>query len=276
MVKPLVSIITPAFNASQHIEHTLESVLAQSYANWELLIVVDKNSKDDTDLIAKTFASRDPRIRVLPTPAVNGVAANRNAAIEASRGEFIAFLDADDLWHYRKLESQLNFMLEKNVDFSFTGYNLINHKGERLNCTFRAPERLSYSDLLKHVHPIGCLTVMVRKAKFKNLQFKQKGSEDFLLWLQLLKQTPYIYGVPEVLGSYRVLMRSRSRNKWKAAKYRWHTLRDCEQISVPKAVFYFSHYTANSMVRLFKGRFNRLNGVIISVFLVTPQTTTKS
>jgi len=245
---PLVSVICPVYNAELYLEETIQSVLSQSYPHWELLLVMDTNSKDQSLVLAKKWSQKDPRIKVLESATNKGVAHNRNYGIQEAKGEFIAFLDADDLWLPKKLEKQILFMNTHSIDFSCHSYQQINISGERLSLIRRVPQRMNYSDLLKS-NQIGCLTVMVRSTLLKKFSFKpQLPHEDFLLWLELLQQTPS-YGIDEVLALYRVMPQSRSSNKKQAALDRWFIYRKILKLSLIKSIYYFAHYASTAVLQ---------------------------
>jgi teichuronic acid biosynthesis glycosyltransferase TuaG len=247
--KALVSIITPAYNSERYLQATIDSVLAQEYTNWEYLIVVDKNSSDDTLKIAKA-ATSDPRISCITSPLSGGTANNRQIGLNLAQGEFVAFLDADDLWHSSKLQKQISFMQNKNIDFSYTSYQWMDEKGNSLPRQLIAPKTVSYKELLEHRHSLGCLTVLIRREKFKGIPYENIGAEDFTYWLKLLKTIPYASGLQENLAQYRIVPNSRSRNKLVYSTYRWASLRQGEKISIAPALYYFALYAFHSIRRL--------------------------
>lgn len=247
---PLVSIITPAYNSGPYLQQTIASVLAQDYQNWEHLLVVDKNSSDNTLQIAQSAASKDSRIQCITSPLTGGAGANRRIGLDQSQGEYVAFLDADDLWHPSKLQKQIHFMREKNLDFSYTSYQCIDQYGKPLPRVLHASETVSYKELLRHRHSLGCLTVLIKKDKFKGIPYEDIGAEDFTFWLKLLKTIPYASGLQENLAQYRIVPGSRSRNKLVYSTYRWKSLRQGEKITLLPAIYYFILYAFHSIRRL--------------------------
>lgn len=207
----------------------MDSVLAQSYSVWELLVVIDVKSTDSTKTIVEDYASKDPRIRLIEHAQAEGVSSNRNLGIKAAQGEYIAFLDSDDRWHPQKLEKQLDFMEKSQIKFSFHAFNVVNFSGDTVQFKREAPPSISYGDLLKH-NCIGCLTVMLKKEILQNFYFKNELHEDFCLWLDLLKDNNKAYGLPEFLADYRLVPQSRSHNKVQAAASRWSILREREKL----------------------------------------------
>lgn len=244
---PCVSIVTPLYNCSQFLCKTIESVRSQSFEDWEM-ILVDDCSTDGSLLIAQRYAGQDRRIKVLQLAENSGAAVARNAALEAATGRFIAFLDSDDQWVPTKLEVQLQFMLERGVAFSYAAYEKLDGKGKVVG-TVGVPERLSYSDLLK-VSSIGCLTAVYDTAQLGKVYMPLiRKRQDLGLWLLILKQIPYAYGVQEVLGRYQMRSDSISANKCSAAKYTWRLYRDVEKLKFISAFYYFTHYAINGILR---------------------------
>ena len=164
-----VSIITATYNSSKEIRGTYQSILNQSYENWEWL-VTDDCSSDSTFIILEDIAKNDPRVRVYHNPVNSGAAVSRNNSLNHAAGEFIAFIDSDDLWKLNKLEKQLAFMTD-GIDFSFTAYDLIDEQAKPLNQTVDANQlgAFSYEDMLKKKATLGCSTVMLRRSAFKDI-----------------------------------------------------------------------------------------------------------
>lgn len=217
--QPLVSIITPLYNAAPFISKTIQSVLDQTYQNWELLIV-DDASTDNGPAIVLDFVENEPRITYYPNSKNNGAAHCRNQATREATGDYIAFLDADDQWHSKKLEKQLNFMLEKDCDVSFTSYLHIDEKGNALNSRVEALPKLSYKKQHKNNY-IGNLTgIYNAKNLGKIIAPNIRKRQDWAVWLEAIKKSgkPAL-GLQENLAFYRVRLDSISANKWKLIKY---------------------------------------------------------
>lgn len=225
MTTPLVSIITPNYNCTSFIAETIESVLAQTYTNWEM-IIVDDCSTDDSYQIALEYAKKDSRIIVLKNENNSGAAISRNKAIELAKGDYFAFLDSDDLWLPEKLEKQLKFMQENNCDFSFTEYDLIDENSKSLHKEVRIPKKLTYTKYLHHCYT-GCLTVVYRKQIAENIRsFLIKNNNDYGLFLQVVKKSNNSMGLQECLAHYRIRNASISRNKMKKIKPFFHLMHD--------------------------------------------------
>ena len=238
--KEKVSIIVPMYNAEKFIGKTIESVLAQTYQNWEMLIMNDV-STDNSLAIVSLYAKKDERIKIVNTEKNVGVVKGRNFLIDLASGKYIAFLDADDYWHNEKLEKQIKFMKEKNASISCTEYTRVKENEEKINDVI-IKEEISYNDMLKNNY-LGCLTVVYNAEKLGKRYFKERDkNEDYVLWLEIIKDTGKIYGLKENLAFYRVLDKSRSSNKIDAAKVRWRIYRDVEELSLFQAAYYFINY----------------------------------
>lgn len=235
----------PAYNAEHTLSEAVGSVLAQTWPNWELLLVVDKNSSDQTQAIANSYAARDPRVKPISGLSQGGCVFNRNQAIQRACGDFLAFLDSDDLWLPEKLERQVEFMELTGCDLSYTGYAQMNWSGRRLPHVIQPPARLTYEDLLND-NLLGCLTAMIRRSRFPEIHFEEHLHEDFILWLRLLRQTD-AQGLPDTLAVYRQAAHSRSGNKVKAALARWRILRHYEKLPLIKALTCFSRYALGAL-----------------------------
>lgn len=250
---PLISIITPAYNAEKFIHETIESVLAQTYTNWEM-IIVDDCSKDRTAEIVKDYENRDDRIKLFQLETNSGSAVARNTAMEHASGTYIAFLDSDDLWYPEKLEKQLRFMQEKNIAFSFTKYIRMEEDGTLRNAVSKAPASVGYHDLMKHC-VIGCLTVMINREKIGPLEMVNiRTRQDYAYWLTITKMGYRAYGLPEVLAKYRTVDHSISSNKLKAAKRQWYVYREIEKQNLIKSIYYFVHYAVIGLKNSLKYR----------------------
>ena len=184
--QPLVSIITPNYNCGKFIALTIESVLAQTYTNWEM-IIQDDCSTDNSYEIACRYAKADPRIKVFRNGKNSGAALTRNYAIEVSQGEYLAFLDSDDIWFPEKLEKQIDFMQKNNCDFVFSEYEQIGEDNESLGIRVKSIPRLTYTRMLMHCWP-GCLTVMYDQKKLGKIYSPDiQKNNDHALFLKVLR-----------------------------------------------------------------------------------------
>lgn len=251
--KPLISVITPAYNAERFIGEAIESVQQQTYANWEM-VIVDDCSTDGTMRIVEEYRKKDPRIKLYRLEKNSGSAVARNTAMEHAKGRYIAFLDSDDRWLPEKLEKQLKFMQEKDIAFSFTTYVRMLEDGTRTRALSNTPEVVGYDDLMKRC-VIGCLTVMLDRDKIGHLKMVNiRTRQDYVYWLTITKKGFLAYGLPEVLAEYRLVDNSISSNKWKAAKRNWYVFRKIEKQSLLKSIWYFAHYAILSTRDMIKWR----------------------
>lgn len=255
-----VSVITPLYNCERFLENTIQSILAQDFQDWEL-IMVDDCSTDSSLAIAQHYVEQDKRIKVLQLERNSGAAVARNTAIEAARGRFIAFLDSDDQWLPKKLDVQLRFMQEKDIAFSYAAYEKLSEQGEVVG-NVGVPEKVGYRDMLK-VSSIGCLTAMYDTEKLGKVYMPLiRKRQDLGLWLRILKQVPYAYGVQQVLAQYQLRPDSISANKRSAAQYTWRLYREVERLNFFIASYYFIHYAINGVLRTKFPRLARMLGVL--------------
>lgn len=249
VVPGLVSIIMPAFNAERFIDEAVKSVQAQSYTSWELLIV-DDCSTDRTFAHARLLADADARVRCTRLERNSGAAMARNRAMEMARGQYMAFLDADDLWHPDKLTRQLEFMSSHGVALCCTAYEQVDEHGAPTGKVLSSPRRVGYNRLLLDC-PVGNSTVMYdvsRLGKFEVPDIRKRN--DDALWLRMLKREKYIWGIPDVLAQYRVRSDSISANKLSLVKYHWRLYRDIEHLSVVRSVFHVCAWGVIKVLRL--------------------------
>lgn len=241
MKKNMVSIITPAYNCEKYIAETIESVMKQTYNNWELIIINDC-SIDKTHDIVKSYSKVDSRIKLINLEKNSGVVVARNTALEMAMGEYIAFLDSDDLWKSEKLERQISFMKSNQYGFCFTGYELIDDCGVSLNKIIKPPPYLKYSQAIKNT-AIGCLTVCINRrivGDFK-MPFLKHG-EDHATWISILQKKYIAYSINEPLAYYRISSTSMTGNKLKVIKMQWKNYREFYKFSLLKSAFYFICY----------------------------------
>lgn len=213
----LVSIIMPSYNTGRFIAESIQSVLAQTYTNWELLIV-DDSSTDDTDVVVAQFSNS--RIRYLKNEKNSGAAVSRNWALREAKGRWIAFLDSDDLWHPEKLEKQLAFMEKNDCSFSYTAYVEIDEDSEPRGVEVTGPKRITKAGMYAYCWP-GCLTVMYDALAVGLVQITDiKKNNDYAMWLQACKKAD-CYLLNEVLASYRKRSGSISNHSY-TALIKWH------------------------------------------------------
>lgn len=244
MKTSLVSIITPSFNSERFITETIKSVQNQTHHNWEM-IIVDDCSMDKTALIIKQFVEKDTRIRFFQLKKNLGAGMARELALSKAKGDYISFLDSDDLWKPSKLEKQLQFLKENKIHFTFSFYDCIDEKGNVLNKLVEAPRNLSYRQLFFCNH-VGNLTGIYEVNYFGKIAISSiRKRQDWVVWLTILKKIKSAKPVPESLAFYRIRNNSLSASKIDLLKHNF-------------AVYYDFH------------RFNYLVSLFIMVgFLVT-------
>lgn len=195
----LVSIVMPSYNTGKYIAESIESVLVQTYQNWELLIV-DDCSTDNTDEVVASF--NDQRIRYFKNEKNSGAAVGRNRALRVAQGEWIAFLDSDDLWMPKKLEWQLKFMKKNGYYFSYTEYEEIDVDGNKTGVKVNGPKRITRCGMVSYCWP-GCLTVMYDAKKIGLIQIANiKKNNDYAMWLKVSKRAD-CYLLNKCLAQYR-------------------------------------------------------------------------
>ena len=216
-MKDLVSIIMPSYNTGKFIAESIDCVLAQTYENWEL-IIVDDCSTDDTDAIVAGYT--DARIRYLKNEKNSGAAVSRNRALREAKGRWIAFLDSDDLWSPEKLEKQIAFMEENKYGFSYTNYSLIDEASKPMGVFVTGPRRITKTGMYNYCW-VGCLTVMYDAEKVGLIQIEDiKKNNDYAMWLKVIRKTD-CYLLNEELGKYRKRGGSISNHSYKAL-IKWH------------------------------------------------------
>ena len=247
-MSPLVSIITPVYNREEVLRQTVESVLSQSFGDFEYILVNDA-STDNSLAILKEYEKKDSRVKVINLEKNLGPAGARNAGVEKASGKYIAFLDSDDMWEKDKLQIQLDFMKERDIAISFTSFELVDAKGNSLGKTVKAKKEVDLDTFLKCTC-IGFSTSMIDVEKtgefsFINIPIRQ----DAHLWITLLKRVEKAYGIEKTLVKYRVHRGNISANKFKAALGTWNLYYKIEKLGFFKSLYYFSHYAVNGVLK---------------------------
>lgn len=235
-MKDLVSIITPTFNSERFISETISSVLNQTYANWEMIIVDDCSSDKTLDIISK-FANSDSRIKPFQLEKNSGAGIARNKALEFVAGKYIAFLDTDDLWKPEKLEKQIDFIKKNNLKFTFSFYECIDENGKSLYKIIQAPINLTYKQLF-YCNFIGNLTGIYDASFFGKIPISSiRKRQDWILWLTILKQIRTAKPVPESLAFYRIRTDSISSSKTSLLKHNFNIYRNFHKKNVLVSCF---------------------------------------
>ena len=241
MINGLVSIITPAYNCELYIGKAIESAQAQSYSNWEM-IVVDDCSTDGTRDRVLSYVAGDSRIRLISLEKNSGAAVARTEAMRAAKGQYMAFLDSDDRWKAEKLELQIEFMNRDGHAFTCTSYETIDEEDAPLGKVIASIPKTDYKRLLLDC-PVGNSTVMYdvqAMGKFEVPNIRKRN--DDALWLKMLKKEQYIWGMPDILAEYRIRSGSISSKKIDLIKYHWKLYREIEHIGVLRSLFHIGYW----------------------------------
>ena len=228
----LVSVVMPAYNADSYIVESIQSVLNQTYHNFELL-VVDNCSSDHTVDFVRKLQKKDDRIRVL-TCLNSGASFARNTGISNALGRYVAFIDCDDIWDEEKLSAQISFMKEYGATISCTHYQPFTdcpNTGKNYKSIRKCPESFGYGELLKTCS-VGCSTVIYDRDILTNVRFDDVGKEDYALWLKITKDGVRFFSLSRALTKYRIHSSSLSSNKFKEIKRQWYIYRHIEAILV--------------------------------------------
>jgi len=244
---PLVSIITPAWNAAAFIAETVGSVQAQTIADWEMLIA-DDCSTDATIAVVERLAAADPRIRLIRRSTNGGPGLTRQSALDHAVGRFVAFLDADDLWLPNKLARQLPFMQERRAALSYTAFRRIAEDGSQLRALKRVPSSLTYDALLRNT-AIATVTAIVDRDVSGPIEIKNQGYDDFCLWLSILRRGHVAYGLNEDLARYRVRGGSISSRPLRSAHWVWNIYRNVEGLPWPRAAWCLANYGVRALAK---------------------------
>lgn len=247
----MISIISASYNCDSIIRDTYFSLDEQTCSDWSWFIT-DDSSFDQTYQVLKEISITDSRVKVFRNNVNSGAAFSRNNSLFFIDGDFIAFIDSDDLWLPDKLEKQIKFMNDNNIDFSFTAYELIDENGNKIGkqVDTHLTGPVSYEDMLRKKATLGCSTVMLRRSAFDDISMPLiRTGQDYALWLKLLKTGVKAYPMPEVLTQYRILPNSISRNKFKKAMRQWQIYREIEKLPLLKSIECFCFYAWRAVFR---------------------------
>lgn len=244
MKQGLVTIVTPLYNAEKYIKETIDSVKSQTYSNWEWFIV-DDCSTDNGVEVTRELIKGDDRIHLILKTTNDGTAKTRNQGLKRANGQYITFIDADDLWNKEFLEKQINFMKENNCPFVFSSYL---RKSDKTSSIFVVPEKVTYKNILKTCS-ISCLT-SIYDASILGVELMREDlrkREDMACWLQILKRTPFALGNKECLATYRILQNSKSHKKMRVIKYQWAVYRKVEKMNIFRSFYYLCFWAINGI-----------------------------
>ena len=249
-VPGLVSVITPVYNAGKVIEETIKSVFNQTYKNIEL-VLVDDCSKDNSAEIIGKYRDVFPGIIYFLQPKNMGAGAARNKALELARGQYVAFLDADDLWLPEKTEKQLNLMAERKSPFSYTAIEMIDEEGNTIKGKRNLKESCDYKYLL-HNTIIATSSVIVDRVVLGDFRMPlRRGGQDYATWLKLLREGTVACGINEALVRYRVGSNSLSSNKFKSIRQVWEIQTQDEGINKMRAACHVACFVFNAFKKYF-------------------------
>jgi len=215
-MKPLISIIIPFYKKKKYVGQTINSIIKQSYKNFELILIYDDPDKSDLEYIKKILKNIKRKKIIINNNNI-GAGLSRNLGISKAKGEYISFIDSDDIWKKDKLKNQLLFMLDSKIEFCFTSYSIINEKNTIIKF-IKAKKNIDYKDLIKSCD-IGLSTVMLKKNLLKKIKFtKIKTKEDYILWLKLSKKNIKMMGLNQRLVLWRKLDNSLSSSVFQRVK----------------------------------------------------------
>lgn len=220
-----VSIITPSFNSEHYITDTIESVINQTFQNWEM-IIVDDCSNDNSVAIIEEYCLKDSRIKLFRLDENLGSGKVRNICIEKASGRYLAFLDSDDYWAVDKLEKQISFMKANNFVFTYTQYFEFQSTTGQVKTLIKCPDKVTYSMILRDGGYLGCLTVVYDTNFFGKRKMPEiRKRQDWALWIKMLKEIDCAHGILEPLAYYRTGNTSLSKNKIKLVKHNFMVYR---------------------------------------------------
>ena len=242
MEKGLVSIITPIYNGERYVSETINSVLNQTYLKWEM-IVVDDGSKDNSAAVVRQFADKDNRIQLLQQ-SNGGSASARNNGIKHANGQYIALLDADDLWEPNFLESQLALMKEKNAIVVHASYKRINEQSKEILRPYKAKKVVTYKQMQMTNH-IACLTGLYDSSIYGKIYLREELKsirDDYAYWLDIVKLAGKSYGNQNVLASYRVMSSSTTGKKKKLVKAQFQFYYRYQKLGFVRSLLYTGYW----------------------------------
>ena len=247
----LISIIVPVYNAGIYIEETISMVCAQTYVDWELILIDDCSKDDSRQIIKRCMDSlKDDRIRLIEKERNEGAAIARNTGMDAAEGRYIAFLDADDIWMPDKLEKELAFMKEKQAAFVFTAYEFGDDNAKGTGKIVHVPEMLTYKQALSRTIIFTTTVLLDRKKTGQELiRMPEVKSEDTATWWKILKHDFNAYGLDEVLAVYRRPAKSLSSNKLEAVRRIWNLYRREEKLSLPYSCYNMFFWAIRATLR---------------------------
>ncbi|MFW5583942.1 MAG: glycosyltransferase family 2 protein [Bacteroidales bacterium] len=242
----LVSVVMPVHNAEKYIDVAIQSVIAQTYTNWELIVVND-GSTDGSEKIIRQYASADARILLINMESPSGTPTKpRNEGMKRAHGRYIAFLDSDDAWFPNKLTEQIPLFRDEQTAIVYTNYEKMSESGLRHNRIVVAPQTADYERLLTG-NVIGNLTGIYDTAKTGKRLCRNVHHEDYVLWLSILKEGFIARNTNTIGGLYRVRDNSVSSSKWKLLPWQWHIYIEIEKTGYLRAMYYYACYALQAI-----------------------------
>lgn len=240
----MISIITPCYNSGKYIAETIQSVLDQSFENWEWWIVDDNSSDNSVETILKFD---DSRIHLITLDKNTGAAEARNIGLEKASGRFITFLDSDDVWLPHFLETSVNYLIENEEELVYATYKRHDENLEPLLEDFVAEDNITYQRILYNC-PIPMLTSMYDSKRIGKVRIPEVDMrEDYAMWIEILRKIPKARAIKEPLAIYRIRKSSYSRNKFKILRKQFAVYSKFLNLSLPQSTYYTLHWALNGM-----------------------------
>ena len=253
----LISIIMPNYNGEKFIKNSLDTILNQTYKNWELLIVDDCSKDKSIEIIKKNYD--DKRIKLIELHENKGSAYARNEALRQARGRYIAFLDSDDLWLDNFLEEQIKFLKANKASLVYCSYYIIDENNKKILNPYVVKDKVSYKDILKFL-PIGMLTSLYDTKQIGKYYFEESlGSirDDYVYWLKILKKIDFAYANPEILAKYRIHKNSVTKKKYKMILPQFKVYYKIEKLGIIKSLYYLLHWSLHGLRKYYIKKNNK-------------------
>ena len=253
----LISIIMPNYNGEKFIKNSLDTILNQTYKNWELLIVDDCSKDKSIEIIKKNYD--DKRIKLIELHENKGSAYARNEALRQARGRYIAFLDSDDLWLDNFLEEQIKFLKANKASLVYCSYYIIDENNKKILNPYVVKDKVSYKDILKFL-PIGMLTSLYDTKQIGKYYFEESlGSirDDYVYWLKILKKIDFAYANPEILAKYRIHKNSVTKKKYKMILPQFKVYYKIEKLGIIKSLYYLLHWSLHGLRKYYTKKNNK-------------------
>ena len=247
-----VNIILPYYNSSQFLKETINSILNQKFKNWKLIIVDDGSDMYNKQILRKYINHN--KIKIVFLKKNKGAGFCRNLAIKHSKGDYIAFIDSDDIWHKNKLTNQINFMLQNNYEFTYTNYVAFSKKKNSMKKknivnTIKPPKKFNFNKFI-HNTSIGTSTMILKRSLIKNIKFiNTEICEDYLFKCKILKKINYAYCLPKVLTMYRIRPNSLQSNKFRNFYWMWYINKNYNRLSLINNLLSLFSISFNSLVK---------------------------